>query len=410
MNDSPLHLFEGYGIELEYMIVDRETLSILPITDQLIYSIAGSFESEIERGALCWSNELVLHVVELKTNGPISSLNGIDQVFQSHIQEINQRLAQWGARLMPTAMHPWMNPEKDTRLWPHDYNVVYESYNRIFGCQGHGWSNLQSVHLNLPFANDEEFGRLHAAIRLLLPLLPALGASSPLVECQRTDFLDNRMEFYRTNSKRIPSITGQIIPEPVFSRDEYERQIFQPMFENIAPLDPNGILQHEWLNARGAIARFDRNAIEIRVLDIQECPQADVSIVSIAASALQALIAEQWSSLEEQKRISTDTLATLFNETIRKAESTPIQNAEYLQRFGLHGKETCTAGELWNYILDRIPNSNTAIYDPIRTILQKGSLANRIVQRLDGDLSRKSLSEVYRQLSECLEYGTQFIP
>jgi hypothetical protein len=32
------------------------------------------------------------------------------------------------------------------------------------------------------------------------------------------------------------------------------------------------VLRHEWVNARGAIARFDRSAIEIRVLDVAECP------------------------------------------------------------------------------------------------------------------------------------------
>ena len=46
--------------------------------------------------------------------------------------------------------------------------------------------------LNLPFSSDEEFGRLHAAIRLLLPLLPALAASSPLVEVYRAN------EFFHT--------------------------------------------------------------------------------------------------------------------------------------------------------------------------------------------------------------------
>ena len=32
------------------------------------------------------------------------------------------------------------------------------------------------------------------------------------------------------------------------------------------------------MNSRGAIARFDRNAIEIRVIDVQECPKADLAI------------------------------------------------------------------------------------------------------------------------------------
>lgn len=30
-----LHLFEAFGIELEYMIVDQDTLDVKPIADQL---------------------------------------------------------------------------------------------------------------------------------------------------------------------------------------------------------------------------------------------------------------------------------------------------------------------------------------------------------------------------------------
>ena len=83
------------------------------------------------------------------------------------------------AILLPTAMHPWMDPHTETLLWPHGNRDIYHTYNRIFNCQGHGWSNLQSVHVNLAFKGDEEFGRLHGAIRLLLPLLPALAITSP---------------------------------------------------------------------------------------------------------------------------------------------------------------------------------------------------------------------------------------
>lgn len=85
---------------------------------------------------MCWSNELVLHVIELKTNGPARSLSGLAEKFQENVEEINRRLAGFGARLMPSAMHPWMDPHQETRLWSHEYSPVYEAYNRIFGCQG----------------------------------------------------------------------------------------------------------------------------------------------------------------------------------------------------------------------------------------------------------------------------------
>ncbi|MGH8533288.1 MAG: carboxylate-amine ligase, partial [Gammaproteobacteria bacterium] len=232
---SPLSLFGGYGIELEYMIVDRASLDVSAIADKLIHAVAGDYRSEVEQGELAWSNEMVLHVIEIKTNGPAGALEPLAGLFQRDITRINELLAPYEACLMPGAMHPWMDPRSDTRLWPHEYNPVYESYDRIFGCQGHGWSNLQSVHLNLPFAGDAEFARLHAAIRVLLPVLPALAASSPIVEGQVTGMLDYRLEAYRLNARKIPSITGRVIPETVSSRGDYEAVILGPMYRDIAP-------------------------------------------------------------------------------------------------------------------------------------------------------------------------------
>src|SRR5262249_20775901 len=190
MSGSPLHLCQGFGVELEYMIVDADSLHVLPVADRVLHSVAGEYVNDVERGAITWSNELALHVIELKTTEPAPHLDGLCASFEESIGEINERLAPLKGRLMPTAMHPWMEPDREMRLWPHDYSPVYEAFNRIFDCRGHGWANLQSVHLNLPFANDKEFARLHAAVRLLLPLLPALAASSPVVEGRPTGFLD----------------------------------------------------------------------------------------------------------------------------------------------------------------------------------------------------------------------------
>src|SRR4029078_8648779 len=97
-------------------------------------------------------------------------------------------------------------------------NEVYAIYNNIFDCTGHGWSNLQSTHLNLPFADPLECSKLHAAIRMVLPLLPALCASSPILGGKYSGYLDTRLTYYKTNQSRIPSITGQVIPEAIFSK------------------------------------------------------------------------------------------------------------------------------------------------------------------------------------------------
>ena len=245
MMQQPLriHLFQGYGIELEYMLVDRDTLKVKPVTDELIKHETGAYQSDFENGIVTWSNELVLHVVELKSTRPENNFNALENAFAENIKRINAILASSNTMLMPTAAHPFMDPMAETRIWPHENNEVYDIYNRIFDCRGHGWSNLQSTHLNLPFYDDEEFAKLHAAVRLVLPLLPALCASSPVLDGKLTGMLDTRLKYYKTNQAKIPSITGKVIPEAVFSKRNYLNTIYEKIKSDIAQYDPGNLKQ-----------------------------------------------------------------------------------------------------------------------------------------------------------------------
>lgn len=404
----PLGLFEGFGIELEYMIVDQADLSVRPLCDQVLQQIAGVVIDEVEMGALRWSNELVLHVLELKTNGPAARLKGLAAQFQEGVGRVDEVLRPMGARLLPGAMHPWMNPQRETRLWPHANKAIYESYNRIFGCQGHGWSNLQSTHINLPFADDEEFGRLHAAVRLVLPLLPALAASSPIVDGRVTGVLDNRLIFYRDNQKNLPAITGRVIPEPVYSRAAYEQEILGMMYRAIAPFDPQGILQEEWLNSRGAIARFERSAIEIRVLDVQECPLADLAVVSAVVAVLRALVSERWSAWGHQQQLPVGLLAPLFDEALRNGERATVESPEVLACLGLPSAPT-SLNELWKHLIGAVEADIPPEYQPaLHLILERGPLARRLLTALPEPFSKAQLVSVYRRLADCLARGELF--
>jgi glutamate---cysteine ligase / carboxylate-amine ligase len=404
-------LFSGFGVELEYMIVDSASLSVRPIADELLAagsgaSPGGPFPGDVDRGEIGWSNELAAHVVELKVNEPARDLESLPAMFQTNVREINSLLAPRGARLMPSAMHPWMDPATETRLWPHEYGDVYQAFDRVFGCQEHGWANLQAAHLNLPFANDDEFARLHAAIRLVLPILPALAASSPIVEGQMTGLLDNRLEVYRTNSRKVPRVAGKVIPEAVFSQADYQAQILEPLYAEIAPHDPERVLTHEWLNARGAIARFSRKSIEIRLLDVQECPLADLAICATIVALLKALVAGRFASLAQQQALAVEPLASVLLPTIRSADEAEIYDDDYLKLFG-YPEESCTVGELWQHLLAALPEmtcDSSPWREPLETILNEGPLARRILDALpDNDLE-----SVYEELCRCLEAGEMF--
>lgn len=401
------HLFEVFGIELEYMLTHTSTLKVAPIVDELLTKKSGQLTGDIDNGEIAWSNELVAHVVELKTNGPTNNLDGLSELFHQNVKEINKLLKTLNTQLLPTASHPLMNPLTDTSLWKHSYSEVYELYNKIFDCKGHGWSNVQSTHINLPFFDDNEFEKLHAAIRVILPLIPGLCASSPVLEGKKTGFKDTRLHYYKTNQKEIPEMTGLVIPENVFSKKEYNSVIFETINKAIKPFDTDDILEHHFLNSRGAIARFDRNAIEIRLVDIQECPKADIAICVLIIEVLKVLVDETLANISEQKKWQKEDLFAIFNDAIKDAENAKITNVDYLALFGL--KNEATIQDVWKHLYEIIkPSINVSHQESLEIILTEGTLSTRILNALNDDLSEENIKKVYSDLANCLENNTVF--
>lgn len=414
---SHLGLFSAYGVEVEYMIVDARRMHVRPIADRVLVDRDGEPVSDLQFGPITWSNELVNHVIELKTSAPVKSLAGLADQFHQNVKAVDRRLAAFGARLMPTGMHPWMHAAREKQLWIGESREIYDAFDRIFDCSGHGWSNVQSMHLNLPFNGDEEFGRLHAAVRLVLPLLPAIAASSPIVDSRRSEYLDARLHAYEHNCDRVPSVCGGVIPEPVFTEADYRREIFAPMFRDIAPHDPDEVLQDEFLNSRGAIARFDRGSVEIRLCDVQECAAADLAVCALVAHVTWRLVEQLHSTTAEQQAVDSQRLRDIFHDTVRCGGDAVIGDAGYLSHFGLRQQDSqqpVTAGDLWKHLLSGdIATGPAALPEDLRpvaeTIVESGSLASRIVAAVGDDVSPARLKSVYTKLCDCLAGNKVFL-
>jgi gamma-glutamyl:cysteine ligase YbdK (ATP-grasp superfamily) len=412
---TPLHAFSAWGVELEYMIVDRQTLSVLPIADTLLRDEWGGVVNESLHDRMGWSNALPLHRIEIKNLSPGPDLASLATDFHTEIREINQRLRSRSAQLMPTGMHPWMDPASECRLWPHEHGDIYQAYDRIFGCHHQGFANVQGMHLSLPFANDEEFTRLHAAVRLLLPILPALAASSPIAWGGPTGYLDTRLEAYLTHQAQVPATQGKVIPDTSYSQAEYRGLILEPMYQAMAPLDPEGTLRHEWLNARGAIPRFERMALEIRLLDMQEYPGADLAVAAAVTAAAQRLYregeADGSNNLAAQQAYPTDHLAELLRACMRDADQMTINDPAYLNLFGLPPVPH-TAGEVWRRFIEdwwaQEPPQREAWGKPLEVILEQGPLARRILRAAGLECPRSRQEVIYWSLCDCLDKGYPF--
>lgn len=395
-------LLSVLGIEIEYMLVDISTLNVQPKNDVILQELAGKLVNEVELGDIAASNELVMHVIELKNNGPKPSHYPHAQEFQQTILKLQPLLEQHHLQLLPTGAHPWMNPLVETKRWPHGNRAIYNTFDRIFNCQGHGWANLQSMHLNLPFSDDEEFCLLHNTIRLLLPLLPALAASTPILEGTTTGLLDSRLGFYSKNQLRIPSITGEVIPDFIQSEAQYQSEILEPIYNDLSTFDPEGVLQHEWVNSRAAIPKFEYNAIEIRIIDTQECVNADIAI----AKAIHAIL-KNWcnhgSRLFLEKICETAKLKAIYDQTIKNGLDVVIEDEEVLEQWHLPKKHKMTIADVWTLLIEGVSSDlDHTSQLALEHILSKGNLSERILRACKGDLSKEKLLSVYRTLGNCL--------
>jgi glutamate---cysteine ligase / carboxylate-amine ligase len=407
-NGSLMKEIHSLGIEIEYMIVDRDSLDPLSISDKVLFDLAGEYTNEFEYEDFAWSNELCLHVLELKTLEPCESIAGCIRSFQPALSAMNAHLEKYNAMLLAGSAHPFMDPTREAHLWPHGYKEIYTLYNKIFDCRGHGWVNLQATHLNIGFSNEQEFAALHSAIRFILPIIPALSASSPVLAGKITGYCDTRLHYYAKNQKIVPEIAGEIIPEQAYTYAAYDTMILQPMFTAIAQHDTRGILAHEWLNSRGVIARFDRNAFEIRILDVQESLRAESAVLEIVLALIQSVMVGEWPSSVDIFTFKEKQLASFFFDIVKSGRSAIINDQSYCEAFGIK-TETCSAGTLWQHIINRLLEKGRLNEDTTRFLdiyHQEGCLSERIMSSLPVEPTISEIRSVYVKLAECLKADT----
>ena len=284
---------EVLGPEHEFALVNDE-LAALPIVDEVIRCFHGRVVNFVEEPRFTFGKELQLHVMEFKPNSPFESPVEFEETMQeavSTVQDFLQR--KFHARLLGTGMHPLLKLD-ETGVWPHRHRQIYEAYAKVFDLKRHGWLNIQSFHLNLPYSNETSAMVLNNTLANLCPCLCAISASSPICEGKMGEAVDNRLRFYWENQKEIPSVTGDIVPEYASSFGQYRKNVIGKYSKDLARAGAdNLILNKEWVNSRGVIFRFDRKAIEIRIMDEQECIKSDVALSCFIRAALRGLLNQE---------------------------------------------------------------------------------------------------------------------
>jgi hypothetical protein len=269
------------GTEHEYSINDAG-FSPLPVSDQIIRTICGRYESEILFGDTKLGKELQKTVIELVPRTPAEDLAVLEaQIVQGIGKFYNIFRDKY--TLLGLGMHPLASPDS-IPVWDHDEGEYYAAYDRLFNIRQHGWLNIQALQINLSYRNDRELISQYNRLRCLLPYLIAVTASSPVVEGRLTGSCDNRLLFYRENQRAIPLICNRIIPEKIRSVTDY-RSVQEEVYRELRSRGA-AILCEEWVNSSGLIIRFSRKCLEIKALDEQESVHADMAVCAFVRALL----------------------------------------------------------------------------------------------------------------------------
>jgi gamma-glutamyl:cysteine ligase YbdK (ATP-grasp superfamily) len=372
--------------------VDPE-LKVMPITDKIIKDFCGKTVNLVELPSFTFGKEMQLHVMELKANLPFKSPIEFEETMQNAITYLTSIVKKYGASLLGTGMHPLMQL-KDTAIWPHYHKKIYDEYGKIFDLTQHGWLNIQSFHLNLPYQTEFDGVQIHNQLTNLLAYLPAIAASSPIYEGKKGPNIDNRLQFYKINQKEIPSVTGEVIPEYVTSFNHYKHDVIERYSRDLAKVGASKtLLNREWVNSRGVIFRFDRCALEVRVMDEQECIKSDVALSCFVRAAVRGLIASKTELTQH------DLLVKDFNIVIKDGSKAQVSNP--------YGK---TAGEVCQHYLKLAFEYAAADEKKYLWIIKKrldyGCLSeiirSRVLKRAEKTNFHEAVVNIYSTLIKCL--------
>jgi gamma-glutamyl:cysteine ligase YbdK (ATP-grasp superfamily) len=269
--------------------------------DKIIKNLYGRVVNFVEQYRFTFGKELQLHVMEIKPNTPFRSPENFEETMHEAVLKLLDFLEdKYKAYLLGTGMHPLLKLE-ETGVWPHRHRKIYQAYSKIFNLNQHGWLNIQSFQLNIPYLDEEKAILIHNLLANICAYLPAISAASPIYEGRFRKYMDNRLHFYMTNQKEIPSVTGNVIPEYVFSFEQYRKEIIEKYSLDLAKAGAHEcLLRKEWVNSRGVVLRFDRKAVEIRVMDEQECIKSDVALSCFIRALLRGLMREKAELLPQE--------------------------------------------------------------------------------------------------------------
>jgi gamma-glutamyl:cysteine ligase YbdK (ATP-grasp superfamily) len=365
-------------------------------------ALKGRIANVVEYPRYAIGKELQCHVLELKGRKPFHSPKDFEETIQEAVLTLSDFLkSKFHASLLGTGMHPFINVSQ-AKIWRHRHRSIYKIYESIFNVRQHGWLNIQAFQLNLPYGGRRNAASFHNTLANMLPYLPAITASSPIYEDGFGAYVDNRMYFYKINQVEVPSLVGDVIPEYTDSLEAYREKVISRYSKDLARAGATEpILNVDWINSRGITFRYDRHAIEIRILDEQECVKSDVAVSCYIRAALRGLLSGE----EKSHLLPHELLVKDFNSIIKEGLSAMVQHPE-----GPTARSVC---EYFYRVACKNAMDEEKLYLPlVKRRIDEGNLSETISRKVKLKVQRtdihEAIFEVYSTLVRSLTDNTPY--
>ena len=381
---------EVLGPEHEFCLVDSE-LKPLPIVEEVINEYYTKLASFLYLPNSAFRKEFPSQIVELKARKPFKSPELLEETMQKAILSFLDFLKKkYDAQLLGTGMHPLLGLE-ETSVREHD--IIAQELGKVFPLKRHGWLNIQSFQINLPYSSEQEAVTLYNMLAQLCTYLPAISAASPICEGQLTPYDDFRLVSYKSKSVEFPSVTGDVIPEYISSFSQFEKEVSDVYSRDLTNAGVSVGDFEEYVNQRGLVFKFKRNALEVRVIDEQECIRSDVALSCFVRSAIRGLTASDNDVLPHQVLVND------YNSIVKDG-----LGAETLNPLGKDAKHIC------QYFLNlayKYADENEKRYLwIIQKRINEGNLSKLIRKRVQNRAQKTTLKEaiisIYSKLAECV--------
>jgi carboxylate-amine ligase len=248
--------------------------------------------------------------------------------------------------------------------------------------------------LNLPYQKEVDAIQIHNHLANLCAYLPAISASSPIFEGKEGKDIDNRLQFYKVNQKEVPSVTGGVIPEYGSSLDQYKQDVIEKYSKDLVAKGADKTLLHrEWVNSRGVIFRFDRCALEVRVLDEQECVKSDVALACFVRAALRGLIASN------AQLLPRDVLVKDLDAVIKNGLNAEVSNPN-----GKTARHVCQ--HYLKIVSEHVNEDEKKYLWIVKKRIEEGNLSEliraNVLKRAEKTDFHQAIIDVYSTLIKCL--------